>query len=145
MRASSFADLLDAALRGVEADAAGAASRAWASAPMPGLASPLLFARAATTSAPRWLPLPDARPRRDAHRLTDLQQCAFARLAGLGATLAPDFTADELRREFRRLAQRYHPDRHGDASDSERASLARHFSEATDDYRCLRAVVDARH
>lgn len=144
MRAPSFADLLDEALRGAEGVGGGAAPRAWAAAPLPGLASPLLFARAAT-AAPRWFPLPGARPRREAHRLTDLQQRAFDLLTRLGATLAGDFSADELRREYRRLAQRYHPDRHGDAGVSERAALARRFAEASDGYRCLRAVVEPRH
>ena len=84
----------------------------------------------------------DGRPTQWSHMLGVMPEM---RAAGLGARLAADFTADELRREFRRLAQRYHPDRHGAASAGELESLSRRFSEATDGYRCLRAVVDARH
>ena len=145
MRAPSFADLLDEALRGAASDPAAAAARAWAAAPLPGQASPLLFARATTSALPRWFPLPEARPRRDVHRLNELQQRAFDLLASLGATLPGDFSAPELRREYRRLARRYHPDRHCAASVSEREVLARHFAEATAGYRCLREVVEPRH
>ena len=63
----------------------------------------------------------------------------------LGADLCDGFTADELRREFRELARRYHPDAHGDCCDLERAQLAQAFVEATEDYRCLCKVVWTRH
>jgi DnaJ-class molecular chaperone len=55
------------------------------------------------------------------------------------------FTAEELRREYRQLALRFHPDRHADQSALEREQRARNFAEAADLYRCLRAVVAPRH
>ncbi len=66
-------------------------------------------------------------------------------LVALGGRLSGDFTADDLQREYRRLAKRYHPDRHGAASAWDRDQMGRRFSEVSDSYRCLRGLVDARH
>jgi hypothetical protein len=47
-------------------------------------------------------------------------------------------TPDALRRAYRTLARRYHPDRHQGCSIAEREGLARLFAEATDLYSSLR-------
>ena len=44
-------------------------------------------------------------------------------------------TLDALRRAYRKLARRYHPDRHPASSLAERERLARLFAEATEHYR----------
>jgi hypothetical protein len=46
-------------------------------------------------------------------------------------------TPDALRRAYRTLAHRYHPDRHPASSLAERERLARLFAEATEYYRLL--------
>ena len=83
--------------------------------------------------------------RRPARALTIADRHALDALNALGARLSPDFTAEELRREYRRLAHRVHPDRHHDRSEAERQRLSRQFGEATDHYRRLLALVDLRH
>lgn len=146
MRAASFADVLDEALRLEMADAAGFAAAGPAPAPAPPyVAHPFLFARPLTASAPHWLSPPDLPPVRPDHPLTDDQRQALERLIDLGASLAANFSAAELRREYRLLAYRFHPDRHAEAGDLERVGLARAFAAATADYRRLRLVVDPRH
>ena len=52
-------------------------------------------------------------------------------------TLDDARTPDALRRAYRKLAHRYHPDRHPASSPAERARLANLFAEATDHYRLL--------
>ena len=49
-------------------------------------------------------------------------------------------TPDALRRAYRTLARRYHPDHHQGGSAAERERLARLFAEATELYRRRRAV-----
>ena len=67
---------------------------------------------------------------RDGHvRLTERQQRAFHVLVVLGADLRSDFTADGLRSAYRSLARRYHPDRHPDSSQADKARLARVFAD----------------
>lgn len=65
--------------------------------------------------------------------------------AALGARLVPAFTASELRREYRQIARRIHPDRHPHATAAEHERLARQFSDATTAYRTLRATVEPTH
>lgn len=72
--------------------------------------------------------------------LTVAEQRALDRLLLLGARLDDQFSADELRREYRKLALRLHPDRHATAPAADRATLAEAFARATASYRCLRAV-----
>jgi hypothetical protein len=148
VRAASFADVLDEALRLAVPDAGDFAGAGPATPPArPYVAHPFLFARPLTASMPRWLWLsqPETPPVRPDHPLTDHQRQALDRLVDLGASLAANFTAAELRREYRLLAFRYHPDRHAGAGELERTSLARAFAATTTDYRSLRAVVEPRH
>jgi hypothetical protein len=69
-------------------------------------------------------------PRRPAPTLSPKQQQALDVLVGLGAGIDADFTDDDLRRAFRGLARRYHPDRHPASSDGEKARLSRLFAQA---------------
>jgi len=126
------------------ASTASASSWAWRSEPP--LGSAFLFARPLTSAAPRRAAgAAQPRPRRPAHRLTDVQRAAFERMLLLGADLADDFTAEDLRREYRELARRYHPDGHARCGALEQAQLARSFAAAAEDYRILRELVDTRH
>lgn len=143
MQASSFADVLDIALG--RTPAAPSSAPAWAARPQPCGVAPFLFGRPLTSARPRWPQPPDARPRRPRHELNQAQQAALNRFAELGASLGANFSADELRHAYRRLAQRYHPDRHAAASAGERATLAGAFADAAASYRSLRALVDPRH
>ena len=72
--------------------------------------------------------------------LTVVEQRALDRLLLLGARLDDQFSADDLRREYRKLALRLHPDRHATAPAADRATLAEAFARATASYRCLQAV-----
>lgn len=76
--------------------------------------------------------------------LTAQERRALDRLLLLGACLDEGFSAEELRREYRALALRLHPDRHASAPASDRAALAEAFARATASYRCLQAVHASR-
>ena len=54
-------------------------------------------------------------------------------------TLDDARTPDALRRAYRTLARRYHPDHHQGCAVAERERLARLFAEATEHYRFLKA------
>jgi hypothetical protein len=82
--------------------------------------------------------------RRPARVLTAAQWQSLACLNTLGARLTPDFTLDELRRSYRWLARRLHPDRQHECDEAERRHRARQFAEATGHYRRLLAFVDPR-
>jgi hypothetical protein len=69
---------------------------------------------------------------------------ALAALNDLGADLGEDLSPNGLRRAFRQLARRYHPDRHPGSSAAEQDRLARLFAEATVHYRVLAAALTAR-
>lgn len=81
-----------------------------------------------------------ARPR--PRTLTPPQHRALDLLCDAGANLSLDFTADELRGEYRLLARRMHPDRHPEANAFERALLSRRFADVASGYRFLLAAVD---
>jgi hypothetical protein len=103
-------------------------------------------AAAATLSgASAWTPVYGARPgAQPVHRraLTPAERQAIEALRALGADLRSDrFTDAELKSAFRSLARRFHPDRHPDSSEGERARLARAFASACDAYRTLAGPV----
>lgn len=98
-------------------------------------------ARPAQQAPPPHVTLPRPTPIVRARRvLTVKEQRALDRLLLLGARLDDHFSADELRREYRALALRLHPDRHAHAPVADRAVLAEAFARATASYRCLQAV-----
>jgi hypothetical protein len=80
---------------------------------------------------------PARRAGRTPHRLTSSQQAALRELVACGAELHDDFTAEDLRKTFRSLAQRYHPDRHPGAGSDEHRRLAATFSRVNEGYRLL--------
>jgi len=85
-------------------------------------------------SAGRALPLPTT--------LTADEQRALGVLNDLGADLTATPSSSDLRRAYRRLARRYHPDRHPGSSHAEQVRLSRLFAELTDGYRVLAAALD---
>ena len=95
---------------------------------------------------PKVTPDPAGRPvvppplRRPAHRLSGAQRTALETLRSMGAdTLDESFTAVELKRAFRALALRYHPDRHAGCPEEEHRELARAFARVNAAYRVLLA------
>ena len=51
--------------------------------------------------------------------------------------LTPGAGADEVKRSFRQLVRRYHPDLHPQATDAERRELSLRFGEVTQAYRLV--------
>lgn len=86
-----------------------------------------------------------AEVRRPVRTLSPVQQRALECLTALGARLVPAFTASELRREYRQLARRVHPDRHPLATPAEHERLARQFADASAAYRTLLPLVQTTH
>jgi hypothetical protein len=123
---ASFSEMLDAQL-GCTVVPPPAPPRAWSNRP---LTTPL-FAFEPLDFARDRLPLIPARPVRveapPPVQLTSLER----------QTLEDAPTPDALRRAYRTLARRYHPDRHQGCSPAEREQLARLFAEATEHYRLL--------
>ena len=146
VRAVSFADVLDEALGRVAAEPARTAAPSLKTWSAPQVDTAFLFARPLTAAVPRWPAVSAASAlRRPDHVFPDAERRAFNRLLDLGARLEANFSADDLRGEYRRLAQVYHPDRHSGVSTVEQGSLARTFADLTERYRCLRAFVEPRH
>ena len=115
--AATFAEILDTHLGCTVVPPA--APRDWNNRP---LTSPLFafeLPLTATRRAPVAPPLPV--------QLTTLER----------QTLDDARTPDALRHAYRKLAHRYHPDRHPASTVAERERLARLFSEATEHYRLL--------
>jgi DnaJ-class molecular chaperone len=77
-------------------------------------------------------------------RLTRLEARALEALNRMGAGLDDRVSPDTLRRAFRRLARRYHPDRHPGTGPVDQDRLARLFAEATQHYRLLAAALESR-
>jgi hypothetical protein len=98
-------------------------------------------AAARPAAAPRREP---SRPAAPAIVLTTLEQRALRALNALGADLDERLSLDTLRRAFRQLAHRYHPDRHPDTSAAEHERLARLFADVTGHYRLLAASLEGR-
>ena len=113
--AATFAEILDTHLGCTNVPP----PRAWSSRP---LTLPI-FAFELPLTAARPVSVEPPRPR----HLTSLERQALD-----GAR-----TPDELRRAYRTLARRYHPDRHHGCSPAERERLAHLFAEATEYYRML--------
>jgi len=99
-----------------------------------------VYARAAGTAT--LAPPAETPAARMTRALTPPQQRAFDAMISLGARLRGDFTAVDLRRAFRRLAQEYHPDRHPDCTPAEQAHLSRTFADLAEHYRCLLSVFE---
>ena len=89
------------------------------------------------------LPRTRATPRAPRRKLTPLQQRSLDAFVDAGASIGPDFSADEVRSAYRRLARRFHPDRHPLAADEEKAALSRQFAAVTSDYEVLLTALDA--
>ena len=89
-----------------------------------------LFAFELPLTANRTAPAEPPRPL----RLTSLER----------QTLDDARTPDALRRAYRNLALRYHPDRHQGCGAAEHERLARLFADATAHSRRLSAAIDAR-
>ncbi|MEQ1760446.1 MAG: DnaJ domain-containing protein [Vicinamibacterales bacterium] len=77
---------------------------------------------------------------RPSRTLKPAEETALQTLVRLGGGLDRSFTMSELRTTFRALAQRYHPDRHPNASDTERMRLGATFAELTAAYGVLHDV-----
>jgi len=71
--------------------------------------------------------------------LNDREARALATLRALGGDLDVGALDRDLRRVFRRLARRYHPDRHPGLDAPARAALAARFSTLVEAYRVLAA------
>jgi len=162
VRTGSFSDMLDEALAG-ERDSGTTASHITAPSTYQPV-NPFLFAKlphsavrpapyrsAASSGLTERAGLAEAQPpsavRQPARTLNAAQQQALDTLIALGAELHADFTARELRREYRLLARRIHPDRHhaGAGTECEQQRLSRQFAMASDSYRRLLTIVDPRH
>lgn len=159
LTAPAFSDVLDEKLgaSGVRGQGTVGPSRvlrdaAWgfaSTAPFPSAAAPRVFAAyRATGPARAGEPAgaclseaqPSARRAPDAPvRLTTAQEReALARLRRLGADdLGPTLATTDLKRAFRELARRYHPDSHPDLNGEASARFAAMFAEAADAYRTL--------
>lgn len=83
------------------------------------------------------------KPARRRRTLSARDQQAFDALIDLGAALDVDFTADDLRRQFRQLARRYHPDRHPDSTQAVRVRLADAFARVRAAYERLRPLTSS--
>jgi hypothetical protein len=106
-------------------------------------ASPAADLRFRSIAAPTAAPVPSPEPLRPLRTLAPREQRALRQLIALGADLRPDFDAVELRRAFRILARRYHPDRHPDSTEEVKAGLSRTFAELAENHRCLLAVLES--
>jgi len=90
-----------------------------------------VLGRVYPVNTPRKRPLPSARPRRK-HTLNEKQAQAWAYFFQWKTGLREDFTSEELRRAFRQLAHRLHPDRNQGHSS--------HYLELKLHYETLKAV-----
>lgn len=77
------------------------------------------------------------RAARPARRLSSIERVALLEMNELGAGLDERFTAADLRSAFRRLARRYHPDRHSTCTEAQKTDLSRVFARLRDAYIAL--------
>jgi hypothetical protein len=115
--------------------------------PLPTVRQQASSTYAPAAERPRPIPIPlvhTAAPAPDHGRTVRIhlarERRALRELIALGADLQPDFTVHELRRAFRILARRYHPDCHPDNGEAATAELSRSFAALAENYRCLMAV-----
>jgi hypothetical protein len=136
----AFVDVLEEALDGYQPEAAPRGTH-----PSLGFATPSIFifqsgvptARNGSFAYAVAAPPPPRQPRRT---LSPRQQDALDAFVQFGASLGDNFTDTELRRAFRALALQYHPDRHPDSSDTQRAHLSVRFSQLHDAYESLKSL-----
>ena len=144
-QATSFGDALDTALG------------ARPPSPRPSGAGILTAGLFALPFSPRWrgvsafraaagpivsIPGPTAPAPTRSQPRTSTEHEAFRLFQDAGAALAPAFTANELKRAFRRLARDLHPDRHPATSEVERNRLGAAFAAVRDNYLRLLALFD---
>jgi hypothetical protein len=146
---AAFAEVLDAYVDRPESRGPAADGRRHS-----GIATPSLFwfegvssvaprrhpARPQPQSVPSPLRLVHAEVIRPKRTLSQHQREALSQLVGLGATLDPDFTLQELRSEFRALARAYHPDRHHGTKAGEKARLSTAFVTLRHAYETLKTA-----
>ena len=82
---------------------------------------------------------------RTVRALSPREREAVAAMEALGATLVPGFSLEELRRAFRTLALAYHPDRHANRGEDDKAHLAERFTLARDAYEVLTGIFQRVH
>lgn len=80
------------------------------------------------------------RPRTVSRMLTVVERRALETLVQHGACLTPAFSAVDLRREYRRLARRLHPDAHPECTAAELAQMSAQFAVVSSSYQVLIAV-----
>ena len=144
--AATFAEILETHLGCTDVPPA---PRAWSdrprTAPLFAFEFPLTPRRDTRLDRPQAAPPPpSSQPVTPVVRLTALEQRALAALNDLGAGLDACLTPATLRRAFRKLARRYHPDSHPGSTAAERQQMGRLFADATDHYRVLAASLEAR-
>ncbi len=86
-------------------------------------------------------PQPKIRPQEKikmAHHLTAEQYLQFKILQNLGANLPENFTEIELKKEFRKLTHRFHPDHQIEASEACLQSTKEKFRTLKNCYDCLK-------
>jgi len=140
MRFVPFAQLLDETLAAEPVRSSSSSGRPFRPAPVIGFfdftARPPQQQPTARAARAPWTAAPALRPIR---HFSPRERVAFDELVGLGATLREDFTADELRRAFRELARRFHPDRHQGMAQADLGRLSELFRRAHKAYRTLQA------